>query len=178
MLSMEGSLSQMMMWSAPSELGCVKRTRNGTSQAYMPSFQTGTMLYNCMESSEKIIIYKLRFNQHYVLFSRLLNKYLMRKKCAVLLFGHHWYLLENFARVLFRLSYGDLIPKFLSVLSGQIILIHAEISKHSIMIVVTIHVTVEQHIKMFKGKSMFACLLPHVPFTLLQLRRWGWETVC
>jgi len=41
MLCAEGILSQMMMWSVPSELGHVNRARIRTSRAYMPSFHAG-----------------------------------------------------------------------------------------------------------------------------------------
>ena len=50
LLSWEGSFSRMMTWATPSELGCINRTRKGTVRTFMPSFDAGAKLENCMES--------------------------------------------------------------------------------------------------------------------------------
>jgi len=70
-----------MMWSMPPELDWINRTRNGTSRAYMPLFQTGKKTIELHAEFVEIMIYvyKQRFDQHYVLFSSFLNKYLVRK---------------------------------------------------------------------------------------------------
>jgi hypothetical protein len=49
--TVHGRKMESLMWSMPSELGCINRTRNDTSQAKIPLFQAGKELQNCMQSS-------------------------------------------------------------------------------------------------------------------------------
>jgi hypothetical protein len=53
------------------------------------------------------MINKLRFKQHYVLFSRFLNKYLAREKCEALIFGDRSHVCTMYIGMYVRVITGE-----------------------------------------------------------------------